>query len=124
VTKVFASPGTYVTTVIATDDLGQTGAASLGFVIGSSVTASFTVSPTAPTTADTVFFNGSASAGSGGSTITTWAWNFGDGTTASDSVPTTSHLYGTEGTYVVTLTVTDSGGRTGTTTVNVAVKAP
>jgi len=88
------------------------------------VTASFTISPTAPTTTDTVFFNGSASAGSAGSTITTWAWDFGDGTTTSASVPTVSHLYATANTYVVSLTVTDSGGRTGTTTVNVAVKAP
>jgi len=125
VTKAYDKPGTYVTTVIATDDLGQTGAASLGFTIGSSgVTASFTVSPTAPTTAETVFFNGSASAGSAGGTITTWAWDFGDGTSSTDSVATTSHLFSTAGTYVVRLTVTDTAGRTGTTTVNVTVKTP
>jgi PKD repeat protein len=125
VTKAYDKPGTYVTTVIATDDLGQTGAASLGFTIGSSgVTATFDFSPTGPTTAETVFFNGSASAGSAGGTITSWTWDFGDGTSATDLVGTNSHLYGTAGTYVVRLTVTDSSGRTGTTTKNVTVKVP
>ena len=125
VTKAYNTPGTYVTTVIATDDLGQTGAASLGFTIGSSgVTASFDVSPTAPTTGDTVFFNGLASAGSAGGTITLWTWDFGDGTSAIDLVGTVSHLYAVANTYVVRLTVTDTSGRTGTTTKNVTVKVP
>jgi PKD repeat protein len=123
VTKAYALPGTYVTTVIATDDMGQTGAASLGFTIGSSgVTASFTVSPTEATAGSTVFFNGTASSASAGGTIVSWAWDFGDGTTAVESVGTTSHSYAAVGTYVVSLTVTDSGGRTGTTTVDVQVE--
>ncbi|MGC1210894.1 MAG: PKD domain-containing protein [Micromonospora sp.] len=49
-------------------------------------------------------------------------WDFGDGSTADTaSVPTTSHTYASAGTYPVTLTVTDDGGATGTTTTQVTV---
>ena len=37
--------------------------------------------------------------------ITSWAWDFGDGATSSQANPT--HTYGAPGTYTVTLTVTD-----------------
>src|SRR6185503_12952129 len=44
----------------------------------------------------------------GGSTITSWAWNFGDGGTSTAQNP--SHSYGTPGTYTVTLTATNGVG--------------
>lgn len=43
-----------------------------------------------------------------GSAITAWAWNFGDGQTASTQNP--SHTYSSAGTYIVTLTVTNADG--------------
>jgi YVTN family beta-propeller protein len=42
--------------------------------------------------------------------IATYAWNFGDGTKATTTVPTTTHAYSTAGPYTVTLTLTSSGG--------------
>ena len=125
VTKTYSSRGTYVVTVTATDDTGQTGTATLQFTItGAGVTASFTISPTGPVTGQTVQFNGSASTGAGGSTISAWAWDFGDGTTSSGSSATASHAFATAGSYTVRLTVTDSAGRTGSTTVTVSVTEP
>jgi alpha-tubulin suppressor-like RCC1 family protein len=51
-------------------------------------------------------------------TITAYAWDFGDGTTATD--PVVDHPFA-NGTYQVRLTVTDDDGDTGTTTRTVTV---
>lgn len=43
-------------------------------------------------------------------TIARYAWNFGDGTTATTTRPVTTHVYAAPGTYTVKLTETSSGG--------------
>lgn len=43
-------------------------------------------------------------------TIARYAWNFGDGTTATTTRPVTTHVYPAPGTYTVKLTETSSGG--------------
>jgi PKD repeat protein len=60
-----------------------------------------------------VEFDASASSDVGGR-ITSYRWQFGDGTTAEG--PTLTHVFTRQGTYEVTLTVTDSGGATSTYT--------
>jgi subtilisin family serine protease len=52
----------------------------------------------------------------------TYAWNFGDDTQGAEGMLAT-HTYAAEGTYSVTLTVSD-GADTGSTTTSVAVTAP
>jgi PKD repeat protein len=65
------------------------------------LTAQFTASPTSGSAPLTVQFTDlSTTTGS----IDTWAWNFGDSSTATDQDP--SHTYSLAGTYSVTLTVT------------------
>jgi YVTN family beta-propeller protein len=52
------------------------------------------------------------------STITNYAWNFGDGTTANTTTPTTSHVYTSPGPFTATVTETDAiGTSTASTTV-------
>jgi YVTN family beta-propeller protein len=43
-------------------------------------------------------------------TITIYAWDFGDGQTATTTTPQTTHTYSTAGDYTARLTVTDSAG--------------
>ena len=65
-------------------------------------------------------FDGSGSTDPDG-TVTSWAWSFGDGAFGTGSL--TSHLYTTPGTYTASLTVTDNGGASGTTTRSIVVTA-
>ncbi|HEV8268899.1 MAG TPA: PKD domain-containing protein, partial [Thermoanaerobaculia bacterium] len=55
--------------------------------------------------------------------ITSWTWNFGDGTTFSGRTPP-PHPFASAGTYTVTLTVRDGSGASSTATHNVGVTAP
>ncbi len=80
-------------------------------------TASFTYSCSGLTCS----FDGSGSSDPDGS-ITGYAWNFGDGMTGSGV--TASRTYASGGSYNVTLTVTDNGGLTGTSSQSVPVTAP
>jgi len=67
-------------------------------------------------------FDGTGSSDTDG-TIQTYAWNFGDGNTASGPGATVSHSYATGGSYTVSLTVTDNGGATGQTSHSVTVSS-
>ena len=67
-----------------------------------------------------VTFNGTQSYDLDG-TITTYTWDFGDGTTANDSI--TTHTYLADGNYTIKLTVTDNNGRTNTATTHCKINA-
>ncbi len=58
-------------------------------------------------------------------TVSTWAWDFGDGNSqAASGSPTTSYQYAVPGTYNVTLTVTDNNNATTSVTHAVTVSGP
>ena len=77
----------------------------------STLTASFTYTPSSPQTGQSVTFTGTAS---GGTSPYTFTWSFGDGSTGTGA--STTHTYSLVGSYVVTLTVVDSGSPQQTTT--------
>ncbi len=79
--------------------------------------ADFSYSPMSPTTDDTVEFT-DLSTDSDGS-IVSWDWDFGDGTTSTDQNP--NHVFSSEATFTVTLTVTDDFGDTGTLSQTITV---
>lgn len=88
--------------------------------LGSTATANSapTASFTSSVSALTASVNGSGSTDSDG-TISSYAWTFGDGATATGA--TAGHTYGAGGSYQVTLTVTDNGGATGSVSRTVTV---
>ncbi len=54
--------------------------------------------------------------------MTSWQWNFGDGSTSTQRNP--SHTFGAGGTFTVTLSVTDDRGALGSATRNVTLSEP
>src|SRR5436190_3252658 len=88
----------------------------------STPTASFTITPTPVQMNVRSTFDASASVpGQGASAITSYAWSFGDGGTASGKTVTNS--YATTGTFTVSLTVTNDRGLSATSVQSVTVGA-
>jgi len=81
-------------------------------------TAVISANPTSGTAPLAVAFNGSGSTDLDG-TISSYAWNFGDGATGTGA--TISHTYDVAGTFTTTLTVTDNGNATSTASVVIVV---
>lgn len=83
--------------------------------------ARFTFTPSNPQEKETVMFDASETWCDPDTSISTYIWNFGDGT--SSSTQSTTHNYQTPGTYTATLNVTDSQSNTDTFSQTIAVSA-
>jgi PKD repeat protein len=105
----YASAGTYTVTLTATNSAGSDSDTKTNFItVGNGPTASFSGSPTSGDGPLTVDFT-DASTGS----PTSWSWNFGDpssGAANTSSATNPSHTYAGDGTYTVSLTVTNAFG--------------
>jgi hypothetical protein len=116
VQHVYQNSGSYQATASATDTNGSVGTGSTVIFVGGA-TANFTSAQVGSAPTAVVTFNASSSTSSGG-TITTYTWNFGDPASGGNNTGAgvvASHTYATAGSYTVTLTITDSAGRTATT---------
>ncbi|PCC25743.1 hypothetical protein CIK75_04470 [Glutamicibacter sp. BW78] len=102
----FAETGTYTVTLVVTDSMGAESKP-----ISTTVSVEH-VEPVAKIGHDatglSVAFDGTGSTASDGATIQEYAWDFGDGGTATGSKP--EHEYAEAGPYTVQLVVTDSMG--------------
>ncbi len=118
----YSQAGTYTVTLTVTDDDGATDS--------DTTTATVTADQNQPPVADAggpytgtenvpISFNGGSSYDNDGN-IVSYSWNFGDGHSSTGQNPT--HAYTQDGTYTITLTVTDDDGATDsdTTTATVA----
>jgi PKD repeat protein len=111
-THTYRDEGLYVVTLIVTDDDWATGVDSLNVTVGN-------IQPTVDAGPDMVInedvivqFRGYAHDTPSDEQSLDFSWNFGDGTSGTGQNPT--HTYSSQGTYLVTLTVTDDGALVGT----------
>ncbi len=102
---VYAAAGTYTVGLTVTGPGGSNTQTQTNYIVVSAAApvAQFSGSPTSGTFPLTVSFS-NTSTGS----ITSYAWDFGDGATSAAAAP--SHIYASSGTYTVSLTVTGPGG--------------
>jgi PKD repeat protein len=110
-THVYASTGSFVVTLTVRDDGGLTAVSTQTVVISRLPNVNPIIrSITAATNALLVNFSTVSTDNDG--TITKYAWNFGEPTSASNTATgiTTAHGYKFAGNYTVTLTVTDDRG--------------
>ncbi len=118
VTHAFADAGTYTVGLTVTDDLGATASdGAIATILNRAPLPSAGPDQTA-TAGAVVTFNGSNSRDLDG-VIVGYSWNFGDGWTGTGV--TTTHIFTTNGTYNVTLTVTDDLGGTASDTAIVTI---
>ena len=120
----YRTVGTYSVILTVTDARGAQAVAIRPVTVGAGAppTVEFTFSPTQPEPGRTIFFNASTSKAAPGRVLTSFEWDFGDGTTASGV--SVSHTYAAVGTYVVTLKVTDDAGSFLVVSQDVDVKIP
>ncbi|RMG92741.1 MAG: PKD domain-containing protein, partial [Chloroflexi bacterium] len=101
----YAQPGVYTVTLTATDINGcDSTIVKPDYITISDPVANFTATPTfSPCPPLLAQFHDSST-----SDVVSWLWDFGDGFTSTDSMP--SHLYVEPGTFTVTLIVTSRWG--------------
>ncbi len=125
-THEYAAGGTFTVTLSVRDARGGVGTATRTFTIvapAAPIAGTPTFSPTGNRPAGTtVFFDaGGATVGAGGQIASyTWIWNDGTEPTETETAQTT-HVFNSPGADVVRVIVTDSFGRTATSTVTITI---
>ena len=110
----FQRVGTFVVNLVVTDSVGRTGSIFHTVPVG-------TPNPTAllsliKTGGNSIQADGSGSTATGGTSITNYHFVWGDGQPdTSGAASSAGHVYGAIGLHTITLIVTDSLGRTGST---------
>jgi PKD repeat protein len=98
----YTTAGSYAVTLTVFYSSGsQSVSQTINVLPPSTLTASFTYSPSSPVTGQAVQFTDISTGNP-----TSWLWNFGDNTTSTSKNP--SHTYATAASYTVTLTVTNN----------------
>ena len=106
----FSTPGTYTIKLIVRNSFGVDEEEKINYItVFPSPAASFFANITTACVPATIQFTDQSSVPAGGGTITSWSWNFGDGSPNSTS-QNPSHTFTNAGFYTVSLEVTSSTG--------------
>jgi len=120
----FQTAGVHRVTLVITGPGGASVTKSQSITVNEGVppVAKFAVSPSDPAPGQDVFFTAIESTAKGGAHISTYTWDFGNGSGGEGVSASTS--YSAVGSYVVVLTVRDSNGLTTSISATVSVKIP
>lgn len=112
VTKTYSQPGVYTIRLSVEDDTGKTSESLqvISVLETFSPVAVIQGTPQSGFVPLTVFFNGTSSSGGGNETITSYEWDWGDG--SMDTGMVVNHTYTQVGIFRVLLTVTNTAGKT------------
>jgi PKD repeat protein len=116
-THQYAANGVYIVTLTVADSLGASDSDTTSATITTVSVVAAAHGPYTGTMCSPVQFTGSATGGCGAPY--SYSWTFGDGGTSSVQNP--SHQYAADGTYPVTLTVTDGVGASDSDTTSATI---
>ncbi|HEY0432451.1 MAG TPA: PKD domain-containing protein, partial [Chitinophagaceae bacterium] len=104
----FANPGTYTVRLIVKDSAGIDDEIKTDYItVYGPPSAAFTANLTTSCAPASIQFTDLATSPAG-SSVASWQWDFGDGTTSTDQSP--AHTYANTGFYTVSLIITNSNG--------------
>ena len=118
-TYTYASPGTYTVSLTVTDENNLTSSKETDVTVEEYTETGPAASFSFSANFLEVTFTDISAAGNG--EIITWSWDFGDGSTSTEQNPI--HTYEEDGTYSVSLTVTDENSLVDTYTGSIVVSA-
>jgi len=117
-THTYTDNDTYNVTLTVIDDDGASDTITKQITVSNvAPVPDFNWTPEIPTTSDNVQFNDHSIDFDG--TIISWHWGFGDGNTSTEQNP--QHKYADNGSYTVTLTITDNDGAISTISKQITV---
>ncbi len=119
----YSRSGSFSINLTVTDSSGQTATVVRPLTVTSvsPPTASFTASPNPQSAGLPIIFDATASTAAAGRTIVSYSWDWGYPTAPGPGGVAETHTYSAPGVYVVTLTVTDDAGDTGSFDVVITV---
>jgi PKD repeat protein len=128
VSRAFNTAGKFTVTLTVTDTAGKKSSDTLIVTVSAPVVSSLDKAPIAnagydraTTIGKAVYFNGAGSTDDKGIKSYSWDFSASNGIQADAAGMYTSHAYTAAGTYIVTLTVTDTIGQKSSDTVKVTV---